>query len=1133
MSCRFTLLTGAAGTGKTSQCIREAVSTLKTSPSGKPLLFILPRQSTFQMEQAVYSNENGIVGSTRLQIVSFERLSLFLLKLLGQNVLQTLDDESHSMLVQALLLKERKEPLQFYQDHSDDPSLSTQIARILTLIQQQNQSPEKIHQIADGLSQPRLRRKIHDLAVLLDEYQSWIKSKKILDTDHSLDQVIQAVRDWHRSHPQQTLIQQIWLDGFTDLPPQHFELLSALADVTEQMTFAVCINTNELGENISTRPLWNFTYPLFQKIQTVAKEETQMYQHSLDSNSTHGRFKGSTSLRYLENNWLASPAKKANEDLPPPARDIEIFRCSEPWDEAVLIARKITEFVQDPQSNHRYRDCFVAFRNLQDYQNIFRNVFRHYNIPFFLDIPQSIAHHPAVELTLHFLYTAAFGWEQEVLLSIFKSELAGLTLDEADMIENELIKHNFNCESFWKKEVWKKEFEHSRKKETLIRLFGKAGSLPVSALIQFEKDISGDRPENSVEDPLSQVVPSQKIAKAILRIWQEFDLSRQLEEWSASQNDPSFAIESGISPKIHRTVWTRMESWLRIFQLAFQGESYTLEKWYEIIQTGFSGLTAAAIPPSLDQVVLGSIDRSRSQNVKLMAFGGMNDDVFPYLENESTLFSNEEIKFIDPQKIKLDLSAHEKKQRENYHSYIAFTRPSEKLIITYSNQNAEGNQLTPSRYIKILQENFKYNIHDFAGKDLMVKDCISECELSHFIQQEEKIPSFTVTEDSILRYYENDLHLSVSKLETYAKCPFSFFVEYILRSKEREEWTLGRDKLGTFTHKALEIFHHKVIEKESTWRDFIKNAIDSGELENIIQKCVEEASHFVFNEDQDDTFVLEGGYSQFLQAKQKIYLYLRNLNNYFPTYKFDPALSELRFSPHPKEQFHWNIQNINGKGTSVCFKGTIDRIDIHQDEQNNLWLAVIDYKNSEHEFKENEFKSGLNLQLTAYLCALREDIEGILKLLKKTNISPDKVKMAGAFYLNLSTPKGKNGNLPEKLFQLRGRFDQNLILESENPILDCVPLQGRSRHFSVKTSKNGIYKYCKDPVTEEKLKELIDQTGEIILILSKNILNGQFPVAPKKDSKTSCLYCPARPVCRFDLRKSNFLPLVSLLQQSQ
>ncbi|MBR5605755.1 MAG: hypothetical protein IKW70_04910, partial [Verrucomicrobia bacterium] len=103
MACRFTLLTGAAGTGKTCQCIREAVSALKTSPSGKPLLFILPRQSTFQMEQAVYSNDNEIVGSTRLQIVSFERLSLFLLKLLEQNVLQTLDEESHSMLVQALL----------------------------------------------------------------------------------------------------------------------------------------------------------------------------------------------------------------------------------------------------------------------------------------------------------------------------------------------------------------------------------------------------------------------------------------------------------------------------------------------------------------------------------------------------------------------------------------------------------------------------------------------------------------------------------------------------------------------------------------------------------------------------------------------------------------------------------------------------------------------------------------------------------------------------------------------------------------------------------------------------------------------------------------------------------------------
>ena len=93
-------------------------------------------------------------------------------------------------------------------------------------------------------------------------------------------------------------------------------------------------------------------------------------------------------LGLLEKKWLAQgeavDEKSGNID-----KEIEICQCPEIWDEAVFAARKIIEYLQKG-GTRRYRDCFVVFRNLNAYQGAFQRVFRRYNIPFFVDTPQSI-----------------------------------------------------------------------------------------------------------------------------------------------------------------------------------------------------------------------------------------------------------------------------------------------------------------------------------------------------------------------------------------------------------------------------------------------------------------------------------------------------------------------------------------------------------------------------------------------------------------------------------------------------------------------------------------------------------------------------------------------------------------------
>src|SRR5262245_6346505 len=71
-------LVGPAGSGKTFRCLAEIRETLSASPEGAPLLFVAPKQTTYQLERLLLVDPS-LPGYTRAHILSFERLAGFIL----------------------------------------------------------------------------------------------------------------------------------------------------------------------------------------------------------------------------------------------------------------------------------------------------------------------------------------------------------------------------------------------------------------------------------------------------------------------------------------------------------------------------------------------------------------------------------------------------------------------------------------------------------------------------------------------------------------------------------------------------------------------------------------------------------------------------------------------------------------------------------------------------------------------------------------------------------------------------------------------------------------------------------------------------------------------------------------------
>ncbi|MGC8989988.1 MAG: PD-(D/E)XK nuclease family protein, partial [Verrucomicrobiia bacterium] len=447
---KATIVTGPAGSGKTHRCITEICSALQSEPAGPPLVFITPKQATFQLERQILA-AHQIPGYTRLSIVSLERLAEYILSALGQAPCPVLSDQGQIMVLRAIL-HQQAPSLRIFHSTARLPGFALELSETLRELQQHGLLPKQLRSIAEGLTgQPRLQNKLEDLAMLFGAYTDWLQDHHLHDVGSLLDLATNALRVSSNTINAHTTPKPrwagLWLDGFAELSPQQIELVATLLPLCEKATLAFC------AESASAElPTWNSTWCIVGRtVRTLISRLEQIPNISLTTETLPrqphaGRFSASPELALLEMSWesadrtrpkleavpLANPTPQSETPTQGPGRSnlsehqrpsvpIRIIRCSTQQFEATVAAREILRHVRE--HGGRFRDTAVLVRSLTTHADVIRRVFAHYQIPFFLDRRESVSHHPLVELTRSALRTIAFGWQHHVWMSVLKTEL--------------------------------------------------------------------------------------------------------------------------------------------------------------------------------------------------------------------------------------------------------------------------------------------------------------------------------------------------------------------------------------------------------------------------------------------------------------------------------------------------------------------------------------------------------------------------------------------------------------------------------------------------------------------------------------------------------------------------------------
>lgn len=480
---------------------------------------------------------------------------------------------------------------------------------------------------------------------------------------------------------------------------------------------------------------------------------------------------------------------------------------------------------------------------------------------------------------------------------------------------------------------------------------------------------------------------------------------------------------------------------------------------------------------------------------------------------------------------------------DNFNIYKAFTTAEEQLFLSYASSNSEGKTLRSSILISKIKKIFPKIIteSDIVNRkqEIINKQATFE-ELLENIRRlkdgeeiEEKWYSIynyfnlqnewqeklklamnaieynnqteKVSKENILKLYGNNLRTSISKLEQYKRCPFSYYLKYGLKVSEKSKFKIQTLDTGTFMHEIIDEFFKIIAEEKINVRE-----IEEEKLKNIVSEIIEDKLKL----DKNYIFTSTEKYKILsMRLKKVIEKSMKYIIESLKQSKFDIIETELEFNDKTKNKpMKFKLED----GRTVEVIGKIDRVDLYK-SKNERYVRIIDYKSSIKNIDLNEVSFGVQIQLLTYL-------NEVTKL--------ENADASGVLYFNLIDPiikANKNLSNEEIENEIRKKFKmQGLILADINVIklMDTSLEKGASAIIPAYIdSKGNLSNMRSSTVTKEQFEILQKYMNKIIKQISKEILDGNIDIKPTynvKKKKTPCEYCEYKAICQFDSKYNNY-----------
>lgn len=1138
------LIIGRSGSGKSRYCLDAVRGKLRENPDGSPLVLLVPEQATFQAEYSLAQTPD-LQGMIRAQALSFRRLAFRVMQETGGTALIHIDDNGKSMLLYKILHK-RKQELRLFSRAAEQFGFVGKLNELHNEMKRYCVSPQSLFpedsgpQAGAGYSSAMMADKLHDLQLIYEDFEAEL-SKLYVDSEDYLAMLAEGI-------PNSSYIKEleVWIDGFHGFTPQEYRVIEQLLQHARKVSIALCLDREYVaGERPHELSMFHPTASTCIQLSEMAEQLGVVREPAvvLDDDPLP-RYAASRQLAHLERNyerrirWVNAMDEAGN--------GISLHAAVNRRAEVEGAAREMIRLVRD--NGYRWRDMAILVRNTAAYEDYLTTIFADYGIPYFLDQKRTVLHHPLAEFIRSSLETVALGWRYDAVFRCVKTEFL-LPLDgsvnrsDIDRLENYALARGIDGWRWTDARCWRPLRRDGLEQEELTAVSGER-TVEMEGIMRSRDFVV--EPLQRMEREMKRAANVRDMTEALYRLLEAVQAPERLQRWSdesAAGGDPQRARE-------HNQLWDNVVDMLDQIVEMMGEEQLSLELFAGIVETGLASMKLGLVPPALDQVLVGSIDRTRSGNIRYCMIIGANDGVIPAQAKEDGVLTEQERERLADSGLTLAPGIRRKLLDEKFILYNALTTPSDHLWISYALADEEGKTLLPSellRHMKAMYPGLKEQMllgepgAEQSAEEQFAFVAHPERVLSHLIVQlrewrrgveispfwwelfnwycgrpewQTKLQLLTqslfysnneppLSVEASRALFGRHLRASVSRMERFVACPFAHFASHGLRLEERAVYRLEAPDIGELFHAALSRIAAGLAREGISWGE-----LSAEQCRVSADAVVDELAPRLQGE-----ILLSSKRYGYIARKLKDIVGRASavLGEHSRRSAFVPVGLELAFGPDkPIPSLQFTLPN----GCTMEIIGRIDRIDAAEDDNGGLLVRIIDYKSSETHLKLDEVYYGLSLQTLTYLDIAVSHAEQWLG----RSAAP-----AGALYFHVHNPLIASGNAlaPEqaqdellKRFKMRGlvRADKETV-----KLMDATADTGYSQLIPVRVKKDGGFDARSSVATPEQWETLRGAVRRTIRRIGTRITDGEVAIAPYRiGKKTACQHCAYKPVCQFD-----------------
>ena len=588
MSLQF--IFGNSGSGKSHYLYQQIVEESIRHPE-KNYLVLVPEQFTMQTQKDLcMAHPRG--GIMNIDVLSFGRLAHRVFEETGKERQPILDDEGKNLVLRKIAGNYEDE-LTVLKGNLKKQGYISEVKSVISEFTQYGIDFEQLDSFMEGLNpESYLYYKLKDIRKVYEGFEDYLRDKYITK-EELLDVLSQTV-------PEAKMLKDsvIAMDGFTGFTPVQNRLIGELLKVCDKIMLTVEMDRRE-DPFVYKHPYQLFA--LSKQMVTSLTEVAQEVKVEIDEpvwlcKNPPYRFKENPEMAFLEEELFRYSRRKYSGEK---MQSISLHEVHTPQEEAQYVAEEIRRLVRE--EGYRYREIAVIASDLNTYADSLEKACERYEIPVFMDHKKSILLNSFVEYLRSLLVMVEQNYTYESVFRYLRTGLCGFTRDEVDRLENYCLALDLKGFKKWD-QVWVRKTPMTTKEEleelNQLRVRFVEKLTPLHTVLKKRR-----KTVKEITLAVYEYLVQEKIQEQLAELEQKF------------QEEGELALAKEYA-QIYRIVLELFDKFVELLG----EEEIPLKEYCELLDAGLEEAKVGVIPPSLDQVVIGDMERTRIKNIRALFF---------------------------------------------------------------------------------------------------------------------------------------------------------------------------------------------------------------------------------------------------------------------------------------------------------------------------------------------------------------------------------------------------------------------------------------------------------------------------------------------------------------------------------